>query len=74
MAVESLEFSRLMIGVGQKIQIRANLRNFGNASYPDLRVYFKADGKERSASRLALAYKSRSRSPRQRMPIFIGPM
>ena len=53
-AVESLDFSRLMVGVGQKIQIRANVRNFGDASYPDLRVYFKIDGKEKSVSQLKL--------------------
>src|ERR1700748_1464747 len=43
-----------MVGVGQKIQIRANLRNFGDAPYPDLRVYFKADGKERSMAQIRL--------------------
>lgn len=53
-AIESLEFSRLMIGVGQKIQIRVNLRNFGDVNYPDLRVYFKADGKEKSAAQIKL--------------------
>jgi len=53
-AIESLDFSRLMVGVGQKIQIRANLRNHGDASYPDLRVYFKADGKEKTVSQIAL--------------------
>jgi len=52
--IESLDFSRLMVGVGQKIQIRANLRNFGDAPYPDLRVYFKADGKERSMAQIRL--------------------
>ncbi len=50
-AVESLDFSRLMVGVGQKIQIRANMRNFGDGPYPDLRVYFKVDGKEKSPRR-----------------------
>ncbi len=54
-AIESLDFSRLMVGVGQKIQIRANLHNFGDAPYPELRVYFKADGKEKSVSQIALA-------------------
>jgi hypothetical protein len=53
-AIESLDFSRLMVGVGQKIQIRANLRNFGDAPYQDLRVYFKADGKERSMAQIRL--------------------
>jgi hypothetical protein len=37
-AIEGLEFSRLVVGVGQKIQIRALLRNYGPAPYPDLRV------------------------------------
>ena len=53
-AVESLDFSRLMVGVGQKIQVRANLRNFGDANYPDLRVYFKVDGREKSVSQIKL--------------------
>ena len=53
-AIESLDFSRLMVGVGQKLQIRANIRNFGDAPYQDLRVYFKADGKERSMSQIRL--------------------
>jgi hypothetical protein len=43
-----------MVGVGQKIQFRANLRNFGDAPYPDLRIYFKADGKERSMAQIRL--------------------
>jgi hypothetical protein len=53
-AVESLDFSRLMIGVGQKIQIYATVRNFGEASYPDLRLYFKVDGKEKAVSQVKL--------------------
>lgn len=53
-AIESLDYSRLMVGIGQKIQIRANLRNFGDAPYQDLRVYFKADGKERSMAQIRL--------------------
>ena len=53
-AVESLDFTRLMVGVGQKVQIRGNLRNFGDVPYPDLRVYFKVDGKERSVSQVNL--------------------
>ncbi|RYD90615.1 MAG: hypothetical protein EOP50_15690 [Sphingobacteriales bacterium] len=53
-SVDSLEFSKLMIGVGQKFLIRANLRNYGDANYPDLRVYLKVDGKEKTASQLAL--------------------
>lgn len=53
-AVESLEFSKLMVGVGQKVQIRANLRNFGDNTWPDLRVVFRVDGKDKSAAQLKL--------------------
>lgn len=53
-AIESLDFSRLMVGVGQKIQIRANLRNYGDAKWPDLRVLFKVDGKDKSVSQINL--------------------
>ncbi len=53
-AVESLEFSKLMVGVGQKVQIRSNIRNYGDANYPDLRVYFRVDGREKSASQVML--------------------
>lgn len=53
-AVESLDFSKLMIGVGQKMQIRGNIRNFGETPYPDLRVFLKVDGKEKSVSQISL--------------------
>src|SRR4051794_26925982 len=53
-AVESLDFSKLMIGVGQKMQIRGNIRNFGDAAYPDLRVFLKVDGKEKAVSQINL--------------------
>lgn len=53
-AVESLDFSRLMVGVGQKVQIRANLRNFGDQRWPDLRVNFRVDGKDKSAAQIKL--------------------
>lgn len=53
-AVESLEFSKLMIGVGQKIQLRANLRNFGETNHPDLRVTLKVNGKDTAASQVNL--------------------
>jgi hypothetical protein len=54
-AVESLDFSRLVFGVGQPMQVRANLRNFGERDYPEMRVYFRVDGKERSAAQITLA-------------------
>jgi hypothetical protein len=53
-AVESLEFSKLMVGVGQRVQIRAHIRNHGDAQWPDLRVTFKVDGRDKSASQITL--------------------
>jgi hypothetical protein len=53
-AVESLEFSKLMVGVGQRVQIRANLRNFGDTPWNDLRVNFRVDGKDKSAAQIKL--------------------
>ena len=54
-AVESVESSKPLPGVGQKISVRANLRNHGTQPMKDLRVYFRADGVERSASQITLA-------------------
>jgi len=53
-AIESLDFTRLTVGIGQKVAIRANLRNFGDAKWPDLRVLFKVDGKDKSVSQISL--------------------
>lgn len=53
-SVESLDFSRLIVGVRQPIQVRANLRNFGDRTYSELRVYFRVDGTEKGASQISL--------------------
>jgi len=53
-SVESLDYNRFVLGVGQSLQVRANLRNFGDRAYPELRVYFRVDGKERAASQISL--------------------
>jgi hypothetical protein len=53
-SVQSLDFSRMLLGVGQKFQVRANLKNHGDAAYSDLRVYFRVDGTERAAAQVAL--------------------
>jgi hypothetical protein len=53
-SVQSLDFSRMLLGVGQKFQVRANLKNYGDAAYGDLRVYFRVDGTERAAAQVAL--------------------
>ena len=59
-AIESLDFSRLMVGVGQKVQIRANLRNYGDANHADLRVTFKVDGKDKAVSQVALGPRAKA--------------
>ncbi|NBV24263.1 MAG: VWA domain-containing protein [Proteobacteria bacterium] len=54
-AVESLDLPKLALGVNQPLQVRATVRNFGERAWPDLRVYFQADGRERGAQQIALA-------------------
>lgn len=54
-AVEKIELSRSLVGINQKFQIRANIRNHGEKAWPDLRVYFRVDGVEKSASTANLA-------------------
>ncbi len=49
-AVESIELSRTLVGINQKVQFRANIKNYGAKAWPDLRVYFRVDGTEKSAS------------------------
>ena len=53
-SVQALEFSRFLLGVGQRFQVRANLRNHGETAYHDLRVYFRVDGQERSATQISI--------------------
>lgn len=53
-AIDSVELSRFVVGIGQEFQIRANIRNLGEQPYPALRVYFKVDGKDRDSSELDL--------------------
>ncbi len=54
-SVQSLDFSRFLLGVGQKFQVRANLKNHGDTAHPSLRVYFKVDNQERGVAQIALA-------------------
>jgi hypothetical protein len=53
-SVESLQFNRMILGVGQQLRVRASLQNHGEGEYRDLRVIFKVDGKERSVSQASL--------------------
>jgi hypothetical protein len=58
--VESLDVTPKVVGVGQTINVRANLRSYGAKSYPDMRVYFRVDGKQIAASQVALGAEERS--------------
>lgn len=53
-AVESLEVSRPILGVGQNIQVRSAIKNYGKAAFEDMRVYFRVDGDNRAASQITL--------------------
>ncbi len=54
LAVEALEYSRLMVGVGQKLAFKAHVRNFGDTPRSDLPVYFRVDGEEKAAAQVTL--------------------
>lgn len=54
-SVDSIDFSRRALGVGQNLQLRVNLRNHGLESYPAARVLLRVDGSPNSASQIALA-------------------
>jgi len=53
-SVQSLDLSRFVLGVGQKFQVRAHLKNHGDTAFPNLRVYFRVDNQERGVTQLAL--------------------
>ena len=53
-SVESLAFSNASLGVGQDLQVRANLRNHGPKVYPGARVLFRIDGTQDSAAQVTL--------------------
>ncbi|MHC4405689.1 MAG: BatA domain-containing protein, partial [Planctomycetota bacterium] len=53
-AVESLEFSRKTLGVGQDLEVRAHLRNYGPKIYQGARVLFRVDGTQHSVSQITL--------------------
>lgn len=54
-SIESVDVSALILGVGQRVVLRANLKNHGKTSYPDLVVVFKVDGVEQRSSQVTLA-------------------
>lgn len=56
-SVESLDFSRRAIGVGQQLSVRANLYNHGDATYETARVIMRIDGVESTVTQISLAAK-----------------
>ncbi len=54
-SIQSVDVSALILGVGQRVVLRANLKNHGKTSYPDLVVVFKVDGEEQRSSQVTLA-------------------
>ncbi len=54
-SVESLEFPRRALGVGQQLGVRANLRNHGRTEYSNARVLLRIDGTEDSVTQITLA-------------------
>lgn len=55
LSVDSLEFPRRALGVGQQLMVRANLRNHGATRYDNARVIMRIDGTEQSVTQVALA-------------------
>ncbi|MFT4688433.1 MAG: BatA domain-containing protein [Verrucomicrobiia bacterium] len=54
-AVIGIDYSKLVIGVGQKLKIRAAVKNFGERNWPELRVFLRVDGEERGVSQISLS-------------------
>lgn len=54
-SVDSLEFPRRLLGVGQQLAVRANIRNHGIAAIDNARAIFRIDGAESSVSQVSLA-------------------
>ncbi|MCA8995417.1 MAG: BatA domain-containing protein [Planctomycetaceae bacterium] len=55
LSVDSLEFPRRAIGVGQRLDVRAVLQNHGPEPIEQARVTMKIDGKETSTTQLSLS-------------------
>jgi len=53
-AVESLDVSRPIIGVAQNLRVRAAIKNHGKTTFEDMRIHFRVDGQNRSASQMTL--------------------
>ena len=54
-SVDGLEFSTRPLGVGQRLDVRAQIRNHGDQSIESARAIFRVDGVEQMASTVSLA-------------------
>lgn len=54
LSVDSLEYSQRPLGVGQRLDLRANFRNHGSTQIESARVVLQIDGVEESVTQLAL--------------------
>lgn len=54
-AVESISMSRKVVGQGEKINVRANVKNYGLVPEQDLRIYFRVNGLEQDVTQVSLA-------------------
>lgn len=53
-SVDSLTLSSKVLGVGQDLYLRADLRNHGNKVYPNARVILNVDGTQQTISQVGL--------------------
>ncbi|MEX2671720.1 MAG: BatA domain-containing protein [Phycisphaeraceae bacterium] len=53
-AVEDVQLSRRVVGVGQSVNVRARIRNYGDQGYQTLRIYCRVDGEERGVTQIPL--------------------
>jgi hypothetical protein len=59
-SIDSLEFPRRALGVGQQIAVRANVKNHGVTAIDQARVILRIDGAESSVSQTALGPKGKT--------------
>lgn len=60
LCVESLELSKLIVGIRQKVQVRATVRNHGDGSHAGLRVHLQVDGEARETSEIVVGPEERT--------------
>ncbi len=54
LAVMDISLSKAIVGVGQRVNIRATIRHFGTQPHPSLRIYLEINGQRQEVSELSL--------------------